>query len=237
LPKALMILTNSALAIGFFILDTVEPYHQHFSLNNISLQYPYAVKERIPIQDALLISLAFPAVFIVIYTLVIDGLFSHHKPSKESMSGRRKLSGKYRWKDRLWELNCGILGLLLSQALAFVITQVLKNACGKPRPDLIDRCQPRFGSQDQPVYGLSNSTICTGDPKILKDGFRSWPSGRRIRPFSSRYKMLTLIIQGIVAVRLRHINDGRCVEANTLGSFLRRPVLPLSLSLWQNACP
>ncbi|KKA22860.1 PAP2 domain protein [Rasamsonia emersonii CBS 393.64] len=167
----------SALFIGFYILDAVEPYHQHFSLRNISLQYPYAVKERITIQEALLISLAFPIVVIAVYTLVIDGLFSHHKPSsKESTSGRRKLSGRYRWKDRLWELNCGILGLFLSQALAFVITQVLKNACGKPRPDLIDRCQPRPGSEDHPVYGLSNSTICTGDPKILKDGFRSWPS-------------------------------------------------------------
>lgn len=85
--------------------------------------------------------------------------------------------GPYRLKDRLWELNCGILGLLLSQALAFVITQALKTACGKPRPDIIDRCQPRPGSADAPVYGLSNSSICTGDKKIIKDGFRSWPSG------------------------------------------------------------
>lgn len=87
------------------------------------------------------------------------------------------MTGPYRFKDRLWELNCGILGLLLSQGLAFVITQVLKNACGKPRPDLIDRCQPRPGSEDLIPYGLSNSSICTGDEKIIKDGFRSWPSG------------------------------------------------------------
>ncbi|KAL1964605.1 hypothetical protein VTN77DRAFT_6779 [Rasamsonia byssochlamydoides] len=191
------------LAIGFYILDAVEPFHQHFSLNNISLQYPYAVKERIPIQDALLISLAFPAVVIAVYTLVIDGLFSHHKPSRESMSGRRKLSGKYRWKDRLWELNCGILGLLLSQALAFVITQVLKNACGKPRPDLIDRCQPRPGSHDHPVYGLSNSTICTGDPKILKDGFRSWPSGHSSSSFAGLF-YLSLYLCGKM-----HVLDNR----------------------------
>lgn len=130
--------------------------------------------ERIPIYYALCISGAFPLVLIIIYTLFIDGLFSHHKP-QDPVSGNRKLRGPWRWKDRLWEMNCGILGLLLSQGLAFVITQVLKNACGKPRPDLIDRCQPR--SYDLPVFSLSNSTICTGDPKIIKDGFRSWPSG------------------------------------------------------------
>jgi hypothetical protein len=157
-------------------LDRIEPYHQHFSLDNKSLQYPYAVHERVTIQEALMISILSPIVIIAVYTLLIDGLFSHHKPVTNH-TGRRKLTGPYRMKDRLWELNCGILGLLLSQGLAFVITQVLKNACGKPRPDLIDRCQPAVGSQDLPVYGLSNSTICHGDPALIKDGFRSWPSG------------------------------------------------------------
>ncbi|KAJ5579788.1 uncharacterized protein N7459_005773 [Penicillium hispanicum] len=164
-----------ACVIGFWILDSLEPYHQHFSLRNISLQYPYAVHERIPIQYALCISGLFPLVLIIVYTLFIDGLFSHHKP-QDPVSGKRKLRGPWRWKDRLWEMNCGILGLLLSQGLAFVITQVLKNACGKPRPDLIDRCQPRMGSEDMMPYGLSNSTICTGEAALIKDGFRSWPS-------------------------------------------------------------
>ncbi|KAI2792401.1 hypothetical protein POX_b02438 [Penicillium oxalicum] len=164
-----------ACVVGFWILDSIEPFHQHFSLQNISLQYPYAVHERIPIYLALCISGAFPLVLIVVYTLFIDGLFSHKKP-QDPVSGKRRMRGPWRWKDRLWEMNCGILGLLLSQGMAFVITQVLKNACGKPRPDLIDRCQPRPGSHDLLVYGLSNSTICTGDPKIIKDGFRSWPS-------------------------------------------------------------
>ncbi|KAJ6161440.1 hypothetical protein N7470_004836 [Penicillium chermesinum] len=147
-----------ACVIGFWILDSVEPYHQHFSLRNYTLQYPYAVHERIPIQYALCISGAFPLVVIAIYTLLLDGLFSHHKP-QDPISGKRKLRGPWRWKDRLWELNCGILGLLLSQALAFLITQVLKNACGKPRPDIIDR-------------------------SLIKDGFRSWPSGHSSSSFA-----------------------------------------------------
>ncbi|KAF7714415.1 Uncharacterized protein PECH_001355 [Penicillium ucsense] len=171
--------------VGFWILDKIEPFHQHFSLQNISLQYPFAVHERIPIYLAVCISACFPIVLIIVYTLFIDGLFSHHK--QDPASGKRKMLGPWRWKDRLWELNCGILGLLLSQSLAFVITQVLKNACGKPRPDLIDRCQPRPGSHDLLVYGLSNSTICTGDPKLIKDGFRSWPSGHSSSSFAGLF--------------------------------------------------
>lgn len=70
----------------------------------------------------------------------------------------------------------------------------LKNAIGKPRPDLIDRCQPNItmisGGQniDLPTivgqFGLSNHSICTQtDNAILKDGFRSFPSGHS----SSKY--------------------------------------------------
>ena len=114
----------------------------------------------------------FPAIVIAIYALLIDGLFS-----RGSARGGR-VRKKYTFKERLWELNCGVLGLALSQGLAFVITGALKNATGKPRPDLIDRCRPKVGSQDLPVFGLSNSTICVPQTHaILKDGFRSFPSG------------------------------------------------------------
>ncbi|EED16489.1 PAP2 domain protein [Talaromyces stipitatus ATCC 10500] len=189
-------------AVGFWALDAIEPYHQHFSLENKSLQYPFAVKERITIQEALLISIVSPLVIIVLYSLLIDGLFSHHKTLVDG-SGRRKLTGPYRLKDRLWELNCGILGLLLSQGLAFVTTQILKNACGKPRPDLIDRCRPAPDSHDQPVFGLSNSTICTGDPALIKDGFRSWPSGHSSSSFAGLF-YLSLYLSGKM-----HIMDKR----------------------------
>ena len=157
----------SVLFIAFYALDAVEPFHQHFSLRNYTLQYPYTVHERVPIALLGFVAVLCPAAIIAIYSLLIDGRFS-----------RESGHGQYRMKDRLWELNCGILGLLLSSGAAFVITGALKNATGKPRPDLIDRCQPRPGSEDHPVFGLSNSTICTQvNHAILKDGFRSFPSG------------------------------------------------------------
>jgi diacylglycerol diphosphate phosphatase/phosphatidate phosphatase len=189
------------LIIGFTALGAVEPFHQHFSvglspmiamgnglmmfqLRNYTLQYPYAVKERVPIVLLAFVAVACPAMIIIVYTMMIDGFFSHHKPDGSAGGNRRLLNGRYRLKDRLWELNCGILGLGLSVATAYTITGALKNATGKPRPDLIDRCQPKAGSQDPLPFGLSNSTICTQtDHAILQDGFRSFPSGHSSSEF------------------------------------------------------
>ena len=152
-----------------------RPFHQHFALQNYTLQYPYAKHERVPIALAFAVAVVFPILAIAFYTLVIDGIFSH----QTQRTSRRDLGrARYTIQERLWELNCGILGLLLSSGLAFVITAALKNEIGKPRPDLIDRCRPIEGSKDPDVFGLSNSTICTQeDHAILKDGFRSFPSG------------------------------------------------------------
>lgn len=43
--------------------------------------------------------------------------------------------------------------------------------------DIVDRCQPLAGAVD-PTFGLSNYTICQQqDNGVLRDGFRSFPSG------------------------------------------------------------
>jgi diacylglycerol diphosphate phosphatase / phosphatidate phosphatase len=171
----------SILAIIYSAIDRiVKPFNQPFSLKNYTIQYPFAVKERIPIPVALVISAMFPIFVIALYTLVIDGIFSHQR--KETGAGWTKV---YRLKDRLWELNCGILGLFLAHGAAFVITGTLKNLGGKPRPDLIARCQPILGSVDAAVFGLSTAAICTQtDAAIMADGFRSFPSGHSSSSFA-----------------------------------------------------
>jgi diacylglycerol diphosphate phosphatase/phosphatidate phosphatase len=68
----------------------------------------------------------------------------------------------------------------------------LKNAIGKPRPDLIDRCQPRAESQDPQPFGLSDISICTQtNNHILKDGFRSFPSGHSATSFAGLFYFAT----------------------------------------------
>ena len=126
-------------------------------MRNYTLRYPLADPERVPVPLLFALVVVFPAIVIAVYTLVIDGLFSH----KESSSGGRwSYRGRYRMKDRLWELNIGILGLLLSSGGAFVITGALKNATGKPRPDLVARCKPDPALFDINSFDLYNDTIC-----------------------------------------------------------------------------
>ena len=51
----------------------------------------------------------------------------------------------------------------------------MKNAVGRPRPDLLARCKPREGT---PVQGLVGVEVCgEGDGHLLRDGWRSFPSG------------------------------------------------------------
>jgi diacylglycerol diphosphate phosphatase/phosphatidate phosphatase len=171
------------LAITYAVLDKiVTPFAQPFSLNNASLQYPYADPERIPIWLALVISGLFPGIAIAVYTLFLDGLFSHHRRTTRART-------KYTFWDRLWELNCGWLGLLLSQGAAFVITGSLKNLIGKPRPDIIARCKPDQAKVDAlAVFTLATKALCTEkDEHIMQDGFRSFPSGHSSSSFAGLF--------------------------------------------------
>jgi membrane-associated phospholipid phosphatase len=93
------------------------------------------------------------------------------------------------WRRKLWEWNTGWLGLALSLALAFMLTDGMKNLFGKPRPDLIARCIPDVANlQKYVVGGLGNQVpdgqflvswqICTQkDMAVLNDGFAAFPSG------------------------------------------------------------
>lgn len=75
-------------------------------------------------------------------------------------------------------------GLFMGFTITGVVTQVVKMGVGRPRPDMLSRCQPYEGAHDAPVYGLSNYTICTQtDAHLLNDGFKSFPSGHSSRTY------------------------------------------------------
>lgn len=89
---------------------------------------------------------------------------------------------------KLWEWNTGWMGLALSVASAFMVSQGLKNF-GKPRPNMLARCDPNldvigrynlggYGTDISSRWVLVDQTICRQTNKaILNDGFQSWPSG------------------------------------------------------------
>ncbi|KAK9362555.1 phosphatidic acid phosphatase type 2/haloperoxidase [Lipomyces starkeyi] len=152
-------------------LSTLPPNFSRFALTDITLQYPIANPETISYALACILSIVVPAGIITFWSLLID--FFRYRSTLRS---------------RLWELNCGILGLALSITMTIVITTTLKAIVGRPRPDAIDRCQPAVGSADGQPFGLSTVEICTQTNRfVLEEGWRSWPSGHSSTAFAGLF--------------------------------------------------
>ncbi|CAK3986981.1 acid phosphatase Vanadium-dependent haloperoxidase [Lecanosticta acicola] len=159
-------------------LSFVSPVHQVFSLLNLEISHPY-IEETITTWMLVVIALLCPAVLILAITIFLV-------PGSQV---RKRLSRGQIWRLKAWELEKGLAGLCLSVAVAFFITQGMKNMFGKPRPSLLARCQPDLDVLAEHVVGgwgqdlsmrwtLVDSGICgTTDRKSLDDGFRSFPSG------------------------------------------------------------
>ncbi|RIB04575.1 phosphatidic acid phosphatase type 2/haloperoxidase [Gigaspora rosea] len=136
----------------FFLVDNLDPFEQRFSLEDRSIQNPFAEHERVPFTLAIIIDLVVPVIIITASSLII-----------------------YR---SLHDWHHGLLGLMLSLTLTLAVTEFFKTFAGRPRPDFINRCDPFPGSVDAKPWGLSNSSICQQtDKHIMKDGFKSFVSG------------------------------------------------------------
>jgi membrane-associated phospholipid phosphatase len=94
-----------------------------------------------------------------------------------------------KWRRKFWEWNTGWMGLGVSLAGAFMVTEGLKDLMGKPRPDMLARCNPDLslieryavsglGAQVPGAPILVDYHICRNQDSFLtNDGFASWPSG------------------------------------------------------------
>ncbi|KAI0748195.1 phosphatidic acid phosphatase type 2/haloperoxidase [Daedaleopsis nitida] len=142
------------LAVAFYTLDKIPGFKREFSLQDTS----FAVHERVP-------NWALYIIFAVAPLLLA--------PIVNVLTVRS-------W----WDFHSSWLAWLLSTTITGAITQFSKVTVGRPRPDLIDRCQPIAGAADPPL-GLSTAAICTQtDSHILRDGFRSFPSGHSSLSFA-----------------------------------------------------
>jgi diacylglycerol diphosphate phosphatase / phosphatidate phosphatase len=127
-----------------------------FRLDYRAIQYPHAEIERVSSLENVLIAGIGPLATLVIWAIV--GRPGVHKA------------------------HVTILGLVVSVYLTLLLTDVIKNAIGRPRPDLIDRCKPAFGT---PEHDLITIDVCTAKKDhTLRDGWRSFPSGHSSWAFS-----------------------------------------------------
>ncbi|KAI1325263.1 PAP2 superfamily-domain-containing protein [Xylariaceae sp. FL0255] len=176
------------------LIGRLTPNKRPFSLQDPDISFPYTVHETVTTTLLYLYAALLPIVAILLVCILII-------PGKTaSSSSSSSITSSSTWKRKLWELQAGWQGLALSIISATLITNVAKNLCGKPRPDLLARCIPDVANAAQYVVGFNLSSvsgassslfnagggggplfsadICTNtDAGILNDGFRSFPSG------------------------------------------------------------
>ncbi|CAL5869890.1 uncharacterized protein PFLUO_LOCUS4122 [Penicillium psychrofluorescens] len=103
-----------------------------------------------------------------------------------------------------------VLGLLVALMLTSFLTDVVKNAVGRPRPDLLSRCIPSRGTADNALVAW---TVCTqADQHILQEGWRSFPSGHSSFAFSG-LGYLSLFFSGQMHVYRPRTDLARCLLA------------------------
>ncbi|KAJ1284674.1 hypothetical protein BS78_03G223200 [Paspalum vaginatum] len=129
------------------LLNLIEPFHRFVGAGMMAdLRYPMK-SNTVPIWAVPIIAVIGPMiVFVVIYI-------------------RRK---------NVYDLHHAILGVLFAVLITGVLTDAIKDAVGRPRPDFFWRCFP----DGKAVYdNITTGVLCHGDPGVIKEGHKSFPSG------------------------------------------------------------
>ncbi|KAF4595716.1 putative DPP1-diacylglycerol pyrophosphate phosphatase [Ophiocordyceps camponoti-floridani] len=134
------------LGIGLGLLATfVTPFHRMFSVNDLAISFPHAEHERVPTSWAIIAALIFPLLVFVCHGC----RFGHSQALYLSFTVAIMLTG--------------------------FLTEVVKDAVGRPRPDLLARCRLK---KDAKLDGLVTIEVCDlPHDRKLHEGWRSFPSG------------------------------------------------------------
>ncbi|XP_057862019.2 lipid phosphate phosphatase 2 isoform X2 [Cryptomeria japonica] len=87
----------------------------------------------------------------------------------------------YFYQRNINELHHAILGLLFSVLITAVVTDAMKDAVGRPRPDFFWRCFP----DGIPKFdNITGKVECHGNKHVIREGHKSFPSGHTAWSFS-----------------------------------------------------
>ncbi|KJY01205.1 PAP2-domain-containing protein [Zymoseptoria brevis] len=126
-----------------------EPFYTSFRLDDTRIQWPHAEVEHVPVAMLFIYAAGIPLILLVAWAMIFRP--GHHKA------------------------HAVLLGLVTSVLMTTFLTDIAKDAVGRPRPDLISRCKPE---KSTPMHELVPIDVCTETRRhLLHDGFRSWPSG------------------------------------------------------------
>lgn len=147
------------ITVGFLLTlasysNKIEPFHRIAFMTDQSISFPHTGKQTVPFYMLMLFCCGVPLATIILFSVV---------KSKSS-----------------FRLHNATLGLCLSISFTFFFQQVVKLTVGSLRPDFLARCVPRY----------DNSTIllevieCMGDPKVVREGRKSFFSGHSALSFA-----------------------------------------------------
>nr|XP_051225311.1 lipid phosphate phosphatase 2-like isoform X1 [Lolium perenne] len=129
------------------LLNVIEPFHRFVGASMMTdLSYPMK-SNTVPVWAVPIIAVIAP---MIIFTVV------------------------YFQRRNVYDLHHAILGILFSVLITGVLTDAIKDAVGRPRPDFFWRCFP----DGIAVYdNVTTGVICNGIASVIKEGQKSFPSG------------------------------------------------------------
>eukprot|EP00268_Persea_americana_P011358 TRINITY_DN1480_c0_g3_i1.p1 TRINITY_DN1480_c0_g3~~TRINITY_DN1480_c0_g3_i1.p1 ORF type:complete len:321 (-),score=36.23 TRINITY_DN1480_c0_g3_i1:269-1231(-) len=136
------------------VLNVVDPFYRFVGEGMMTdLKYPLK-SNTVPFWAVPIIAILLPLAFFLVY---------------------------YLYRRDVYDLHHAILGLLFSVLITAVITDAIKDAVGRPRPDFYWRCFP----DGNPKYdSVTGNVICHGDKKVIREGHKSFPSGHTSGAFA-----------------------------------------------------
>jgi len=182
-PLLLLTLSSGIAGVGGGFNQLKHTTKRPFSLQDPSISFPYH-SDTVTLTTLVCVALVAPGLITLIVSFIFIPGPTAHKSTPKALI----------WRRKLWEWNTAWLGLGLSLASAFMITEGLKDLAGKPRPHAITVCRPDVSANSitlNRVGGLGigfttsgatpiivSTSICQEtDPHVLRDAFASWPSG------------------------------------------------------------
>ncbi|KAL2199704.1 PAP2 superfamily-domain-containing protein [Corynascus similis CBS 632.67] len=213
-------------AIGY-VLGKITPNKRPFSLDDRNIAFPYTVNETVPVWLLVIVGIIVPICLIAVICLILV-------PGATVPVGTPK---SLIWKRKLWELHTGLLGLALSIVAAWFITNGMKNLFGKPRPDLLSRCEPDLANLQKYIIGgleglattagqLVRPDICKNpDKHKLDDGFRSYPSGHSSSSAAGLI-YFSLFIASKFAITIPFLAPAGFADASAFTAFPSRTHMP-----------
>ncbi|XP_073525514.1 uncharacterized protein [Phyllobates terribilis] len=160
----LILFLLAAIDVG---LNAIEPFHRFVGKGMMEdLMYPLK-DNTVPFWAVPFIAVLLPFFIILIYYFIRKDVYDFHQAT---------------------------LGLLFSVVITAVMTDSIKDAVGRPRPDFFWRCFPDGKSN----FGTgAGDAICSGIKSVIKEGYKSFPSGHTSWSFAG-LSFLALYISGKV---------------------------------------